>query len=545
MNSEKDTISGWLYVYTLFLIALIVSPFVSIVSFFSATPLILLPLYITSLVLIYRRSKYAISVNKITLLISIFFKIFTLYMLFNSHSEAPEFIFGIALTLNTAIIVIMCLFLAYLQKSKQIKNISTDPTEKTVFSPAGVQVNNQLNPGHLVILYIVSMVSCGIFIFTGWGFLFFIPASLVFSIFYSVIFTRTLVKNNASAFAVYSVTLTLLCAYTSLLLNMGMIGDSPNVGYLAPSLLGVNGTSFTAEFNQLLNISFLYLLFSIPLNILFIIKSARKIIFFFFPLIGLILIAIHWGIVWVQLPELKAQATKEQQEAQRIKIASVEEGYNFNWSKINKDTFQNRIYSIFTPPAPLAGIPISECPYTTGMIEQNLTQGGFNIHCLNDVLKPIGQVPITRTEGSEFSIPNWLNMLKKGDTVVVVAELGNPSLIRINANGNAAKDCACRMAPYDYADINEYIKTGTSTGIYERSVIQMQVTDKKRTVMVLYPINTNNLKDIDIKISQFSDNPHVPVTLSEVAVLSPTVQPPDPEWLKKWSKEPNPFLNIK
>lgn len=559
MNSEENTISGWLHVYIVFLTALIANPFIPIVEFFSPIPKIIIVLYIICLILIYNKSKYAISINKITLVIVILLEIFTTYKLFNIISEVPQFIFNLLITVNVAIVIVSLLFIFYWYKSIKVENIFSDSmvisetstflfSEKTGGQPINVQVNNQqvntqLHTGHLAIFNLISFISCGMFIYAGWGAFIAIPVSLFFSIFYSIIFRKVLKKNNGNTFMIYSVAFTLVFAYISLLFNFGIATDSPQIGYLAPSLLGLPDASFTLMFNKLFDITWYYLLLSIPLNIILIKKNASKIFFFFVPLAGLILIAIHWGVIFTQFPELKAEAARQRQEQKQSELARIEEIYNFNWSKINEYTFENRTYSIFTPSALLTKTPTNECPYATEMVQQNLSKKGFKINCLNNMLKPIGQVPITQTKALGVNIPNISNLFKKGDIVVVVAELENPSMMRVYANGNGAKDCNCRMSPYDYSGVVDYIKIGTSTQIYEHSVVQMEVTDKKRTVMILYPINVNNLKNLDIKLSPFSDNPNVPVTLREVSVLSPLKVSTDPEWLKEWSKKPNPFLN--
>lgn len=546
MNPQNKILSNSLYLYTLFIMALIVGPFIPIVSFLFSILFILLPFYIISLILIYKRSKYAIIVNQITLLAVIFLELFYLYSFPPLYSQAPKFIIDLVIITDALIIIISLIFLIYLQYFKR-KTLTQIPTslvnEKVDSSTIDIQDNkNKLNSNHIINLFGISLLSCGMFTFTGFGFLVFVPTFLFFSIFYSVIFTKALKKNNPKVFAVYAVAFTLVFSYISIVFNAGIMTDGPSLDYLAPLILGVPSTSFGKIFNQLHYISLLYLLLSIPFNLFLIRKNASKMIFSIIPFIGLILIAIHWGIIWNQLPELRAQIVKEQQNRQQKEQEQIEKGYSFNWLEVNENTFKNRTYSIFTPPAPLEGKPKSECPYTIGLLEQNITQGGFDINCLNNSLKSIGQMPITKREVLGINIFNSSNTFKKGDTVVVVAELENPSMMRVNAKGNAAKDCSCRMPPYDYSDVVEYIKTSSSTGVYERSVVQMQVTDKKRTVMMLYPININKLKDINIKLSQFSNNPNIPVTLKEVAVLSPIKLPKDPEWLNKWLKEPNPFL---
>lgn len=404
------------------------------------------------------------------------------------------------------------------------------------------QTNIHFNTAHLSVLHTISLISCGMFMYTGWGIFIAIPASVIFSIFYSAIFKKALKQSNPKTFAVYTVTFTLVFAYASILFNAGIATDSPQIMYLAPSLLEVSSDNFDQAFSPLFTVSFIYLFLSLPINLFLIRKNVSRFSFSLVPLIGILLLAIHWGIVLKELPELKIQKATEQREAQQREQSAIDASYDFNWSTVNEKTFKNRSYSIFTPPTPSTPVPISQCPYTTNLIEQYATNSGFNIYCLNDVLKQVGQVPITETEVLGIHIPNPSNAIKKGDVLVVVGKLESPSMMRVHADGNAAKDCTCQMAPYDYSEIDAYIETENSTVAYEQSVIQTQVIDRERTVMILYPINIDGLQDINIKLSQFSDVPNIPVTLQEVSVLSPTVVPPDPEWLQEWSKKPNPFI---
>lgn len=555
MNKEKS-ISGWLFVYTLFIIVLIVSPFIPIISFFTSTSIILIPLFIVSLIFIYTKSKYARVLNIVTLFLTTALEISVIYFLLKSNSEAPKFILDFIVVAKSAIALASSLFFVYWIKSRQVKDffsvsspINTQIPGTTLTpnvnqsNSVPINTSNNLSQGYKAILIVISLISCGMFIFSGWGAFFFTPIALFFSILYSIIFSKILKGNNTSFFSVLTVTLTLVFAYISILFNIGVITDSDHPSFLAAMILGIPDSSFVDIFGKLLSVSLLYFLVSIPVNFALIKRNSKKVLLASVPLFGLILILIHWAIVFQKMPELKAQVQEEKQHELQQEQARIEGQYKFDWLKISNDTFRDRIYSIFTPPTPAHITSADQCDFTMNMIEQNIKQETFDVVCLNDSLKSIGQMPITQTNVLSVSMPNSTGLYKKGDVVAVVAELDNPSMMRIYANGNAAKNCACNMSPYDYSGITSKLTVGTSTVIYEQSVIQMSVNDKKRTVMILYPININGLKEINIKLSQFSDRPNVPVTLKEVAVLSQTKQSPDPEWLKKWSREPNPFLN--
>lgn len=410
-------------------------------------------------------------------------------------------------------------------------------------TPAETQTSKLLNSGHTSILTALSMVSCIMFIYTGWAFLFAVPASFVFGIIYSMIFSQALKNTDTPVFAVYSITFTLVLSYLSILLNFGIVSDAEYTTYIIPSLLGIPSSYFNSINTSLLVITIIYFISSMPINFLLIGKKASKSSFAFVPLFALLLVIVHFSIVLVSLPELRVQVIKTEQENIQKEKERIDSSYSFNWDKVKDDTFKNRKYSIFTPLNPSTSAPSYDCPYATGLIEQNNSPENFSLFCLNEFLKPIGQFPLTRSAPIGINIPNSNNIFKKGDIVVLVAELDNPSMLRMHANGNAAKDCSCRMPPYDYSNIIEHLESETSPGIYEQSVVQMQVTDKKREIMVLYPININNLKDLEIKLSQFSDNLDLPITLKEVSIISTDKVYPDPEWLKKWSSQPNPFLN--
>lgn len=543
--------SNSIYVYTTFITLLIALYTLSFFTRLSLIPLVLIIFYSTSLVLMYKRNRFAKIINQISLLITASILSLNLYTLIHSGYNYKDSFLQSLLVFYLSIIIISVAFIIYWQKSQAIKSFfdkSTTGSQATDTSKTGpdalnnIQNTYKFNSDHLVVLSIFSFISCMMFLFTGWGFLFAIPISLVFSLVYVLIFAFSLKRNNARAFAVYSVIITLILSYVSILLNIGVASDSPETYYISTGLFGVPSTSLKDIFDQLLNISYYYLIFSIPVNLLFIKKNANKIIFSIIPVLGILLIGTHFGFIYKNLPELRAQVIKSKQTAQKEEQENIEKRYEYNPQNINKKTFENRLFSIFTPPEPDPKISTNDCPYSLKILNENITKDPMSVSCLNEWLSEVKQVPFTDKNPFSITLSNSRNTLLKGYVMVLVVELENPSYVRIYANGNPAKDCGCRMWPYDYTDIEDHKKIGTSTIIYEQSVVQAGVTDKKRTIMILYPININGLKDLNFKLSQLDDKPDVKVTLKEFGILRPKPQTPDPEWLIEWSKKPNPFL---
>lgn len=585
MNSKKQ-IPSVLYIYSIYLLFIVLALFVSLVTSFHIlfsintaivlilylSSFIMFILYLLSFILIYKRTKYSINCNKLVLVVSFFLNAYVFYLTLNKVSEAPQFIKNFLYLFDFIITMIPITFLGYWQFSKRVKDFYSDisvldtiPLQTTVENLNSGIVNQTSNITnvkssepivikgggeylslHLAIMTTIALLTCFMFNLTGWGTFFYTPIAFVFSIIYSIIFTKIFKKSTVSAFSVYTVIFTLLFGYIAVLLNIGIITDG-DLAYIIPMYLGIPDKTFANTFSTLTYASLIYLLLSVPLNIDLIKKNVSKKIFAVVPFIGLLLIIIHLVIVWRQFPQLRDKIIEDKKQEEINKQISIERAYEFDWNKISKNTIKNRVYSIFTPPSFTADYKTIDCPYIVNMIYQGvaITNESLDFKCLNDSIKSVGTVPIIKNEPISFSILNNNQEFKKGDILAVVVELDNPSLLRIYANGNAAKDCACRMAPYAYDDIKESMKVGTSTIIYEQSVVQMQVTDKKRTVMMLYPINVNNLKKISILASQFSNMPGRTVSLKEVAVFSPTKPTLEPEWLNKWRKQPNPFLNEK
>ncbi len=549
----KNNTAPSIYIYTAFATLLATMFLVSLSTGLKIISLAMFLIYVLSIILIYSRNKFAKILNQIALLITAGIYAFNFYgFIYESYQEKlPETLSNGLTTFYLSIIIISIAFIIYWQKSQTIKSFfdrsttrsqTIDTTKTGLNNTSNIQDTYKFNSDHLVFLFIFSFVSCMMFLFTGWGFFIAIPGSFMFSSVYVLIFAFSLKRNNAKAFAVYTVTITLILSYISILLNIGIISDASQIEYISTGLLGIPSKNFSNIFSQLLNISYYYLVLSIPINLLFIKKNVSKITYSIIPLLGILLIGTHFAFIYKDLPELKAQIIKEKQIAKEQEQASIERKYEYNPQNISKATFENRVFSIFTPPEPNPKMPINMCPYSIRISEDNLTKDPLDVICLNEWLSEVKKVPYTDINPFSITLSNSRNTLLKGFVIVLVAELENSSYARIYANGNAAKDCGCRMWPYDYSGIVDYKIISSSTTIYEQSVVQAGVTDKKRTIMILYPININGLKDLNFKLSQFDDKKDTKVTLKEFAILKPASQTTDPEWLREWSKKPNPFL---
>ncbi len=336
--------SNSIYIYTAFITLLIALYTLSFITRTSLIPLILIILYSSSLVLMYKRNKFAKIINQISLLITASVLSLNLYTLIHSGYNYKDSFLQLLLTFYLSIIIISIAFIIYWQKSQAIKSFLTKSTTGSQTVPnnlTNIQNIHKFNSDHIVVLSIFSFISCMMFLFTGWGFLIAIPISLVFSLVYVLIFASSLKRNNARAFAVYSVIITLILSYVSILLNIGVASDSPEVYYISTGLFGVPSGSLKDIFDQLLNISYYYLIFSIPANLLFIKKNANKIVFSIIPVLGILLIGTHFAFIYKNLPELRTQATKMKQAAQKEDQENIEKKFEYNPQNINKKTSVN------------------------------------------------------------------------------------------------------------------------------------------------------------------------------------------------------------
>ncbi len=404
------------------------------------------------------------------------------------------------------------------------------------------QVNTayeQRNPLHFAIMAIVCVLSSGLFLYTGWGMFIFIPMAFVFSLIYIGVFAVALRKEYNPP-AVYAAMFTLVLSYVSMVLTGGVVGDDPGVGYLIPGTFGVPSESFRELYGKISSITSTFLFLSIIYHIALIKLHVRRVFFLAAPLFAAILIAVPIFAVVRDLPELRAKAEQQRQARADAKVKEIEDRYAYSKERTDKDVFTQRTYSIFTPPEPNStALTVSvACASAAGMLKT-----GYDLHCVNDFFTEANKLPLTVTSSRNLTVPNSTKFFKKGDIVVIVADLNNPSILRVNAKGNAAKDCSCRMYPYDYAGIVEKIKTA-SGDVHEQSVVQTAVEDKKRTIMVMYPINVNGLQDIQLSLTHFEGFENTPITLREFAILSPQKPVTYPAWLTEWSKKPNPFLTL-
>ncbi len=405
------------------------------------------------------------------------------------------------------------------------------------------QVNTayeQRNPLHFAIMAIVCVLSSGLFLYTGWGMFIFIPMAFVFSLIYIGVFAVALRKEYNPP-AVYAAMFTLVLSYVSMVLTGGVVGDDPGVGYLIPGTFGVPSESFRELYGKISSITSTFLFISIIYHIVLIKLHVRRVFFLAAPLFAAILIAVPIFAVVRDLPELRAKA--EQQRQARIEKfinASNIDALAYDQQKVDNNTFTRRTYSIFTAPEPNStAVAIGEkCSYAASILKT-----GYDLYCLDGVFTGANKLPVTVTESAGFTLSNSNKTFKKGDIVVIVADLNKPSIIRVNANGNPAKDSAYRQYPYVYSGIVEVMKTAKGE-VHEQSVVQTAVEDRNRTLMILYPINVNGIKKIDLTLAFFDTPKTVPITLREVSVLVSRTPTPDPEWLKEWSTKPNPFLTL-
>lgn len=550
MNNEKVGLGGFLSVYITLLVIWILTSLPRLASDNRAvmlTGLVFLILYVTSLVLILRRSQYAILSNKILLTLEL---LSSFYFLFNfsgflTKIDAVGVIVKVGQGAGIASILYYGLLLVYWFTSKRVQNTFGQvgvPVSGTVSAPVSTPVVDGVAALQRSFFALIILASNAAMLYTGWG-VFFIPVTFGISLVYVGIMLWVFNKWQTPGFTTSCLGLAVSLGFVSCVLNTGIAADSSTPAYVVPSLMGLPSDFFGPFFQQLLVYSFNYLLL-LGVGGLFLAKKSSKSVSVLIVAISVILIALHVGKVVSAAPELRKQVETDARMEKEKESSRIESNYTFSPQKISESSLQKRTYSIFTPPPTESKKSnLNPCPYTstivTALVKFDPKQV-ISYDCLQDVIKNSYTLPFTAQKPIAFALPNTTKWIKKGDILVYTVKLSPNTYIWAQARGNAAKDCPCRMPPFDYRGVTETITVGTSTRIYEQSLVQHQVADKERVVTLMYPINVDNIQKIEFRLSQFEDNPDSPVTLLEVSVIKPKFD--TPAWLKEWSKKANPFL---
>ena len=513
---------------------------------FDIINIVLLTFIYISFILIIKKSPKAILFNKILLTILILNGIYTILYLGYEIKDYSGLLLSFVGIIQIIKILILIIFLGYWFMSKRVRNTFLLIQQTNEFQTQVASTQNAVEDIDKILFSGTIFLSCFIFIFTGFSALGLVPASIVFSLIYIPMFINLFNRYSVPRYIIYSVLFTTLFSYISILLNIGIFSDSPTLNYLIPGLMGISDKSFGSLFTTLLNFSFGYLISSILLNVINVMEirsQFRKILAILIPIVALLPILIHLFVIYKAAPQLKIEAAEVERKYQEEAIASKERIYAYAPEIITEKVIKNRVYSFFTPKEPQAIVSVKNCVYLSETLMdliKNDPKNTYDYSCLNDYIKNIGQVPIIRTEPLIINIPNRPMWLKKGDVLVFVAELPKDTYFWVNATGNFAIDGSYRMSPYDYDEVVNVIETSSTTQEYQQSVVQHNIDDKTRTVMVFYPINVDGLDSVKLKLSQFSTSVGSKVILKEFALFKPKYNEPD--WLKNELKKPNPFL---
>jgi hypothetical protein len=142
-------------------------------------------------------------------------------------------------------------------------------------------------------------LSSFMFVFTGFAALFKVPFAFVFSVLYVLAWTDTFNKNRVNSLTVLSLFLTTILSYISLLLNSGVVTDSPSANYLIPDLMGIPSSSFSDLFGTLSTVTLYYFFTANIMYYLAIKKGGSKTLIFIIPIIGLLILGIHFGKIFL------------------------------------------------------------------------------------------------------------------------------------------------------------------------------------------------------------------------------------------------------
>lgn len=556
-NNLLYGLKGWLFFYT---VVLFINSIFSILGFINAfsvgefvmdgfviAKIILLFFSLTSFILIIKKSPKAILFNKISLTLLIVIDICVMLYMGYPTKDYLGLLFSFVGVMQVMGIIITSIFLGYWFRSRRVRNTFLLAQQTNEFQNQVANSQNTIKDIDKIIFSSVIFLSCFMFIFTGFSALGLVPGSIIFSIIYIIIFIDLFNKHSVPRHIIYSVLFTTLFSYISILLNIGIFTDSTKVFYLIPGIMQIPGESFDGLFKTLLTFSFRYLIFSILLNVMNVIEikgNIRKVLVILIPITAFVPILIHFYTIYKAAPQLKIEVAENRKKYEAKEIELKDKEYAYSPELITEKVVKNRLYSYFTPIEPKSVISTKDCAYLSEIfmdLIKNDPNGVYNYSCLNDYIKNIGEVPITSTQQLIINIPNQPTWLMKGDVLVFVAELSVDTYFWINAIGNIAiDDGPYRMTPYDYDGVVEVIDVSSTTKQYQKSLVQHNIDDRTRTVMVFYPINVDGLSSIRLKLSQFSRSIGNKVVLKELALFKPKYN--EPLWLSNELKKPNLFL---
>ncbi len=407
---------------------------------------------------------------------------------------------------------------------------------------------------HHIVFLIISIIGSVLIFFGlngGWEILLFTPVLFVFMCVYSGIFSHLLKKKESDAFTAYALLAFVLISVFAFKINFPVMTDSEATSYFFPSIVGGSDRFFdfytdNQFFPQVLDITFWYFIFA---SVLVFIKinasgSLKKYQGTILILVSAFISLFTIGYILQTLPQARVLEGDYLEERKSDLKADRDNTFARDYDKIRQTTFVDRTYSFFTPQEPNS---VSDCGYSQTFAESALSNVNYQISCRKDFgLYNTPYLPYSTTTAFGINYPIPSGEWKKGDVLAVVVKMDPSTYFRVNVNGNNAKKKPYRMPPFAYDGIKEFEKID-GKNYYETSLVQFQVMVEPRTVMILYPINSDaDFKNFYLDLTPFStvENPNefgvARTELVEVARIRPPFT--QPEWLTEWEKESNPFL---
>lgn len=519
-------IGGLLTVYLVFLYISIVGQIFSLFLIpITVSSSVITALSLFAIISIYKKSPHAALINKSSLIFQIIVSIYGLNQSFDPQLSS-SITFGLGSTL-----VVDALFLLYWFISRRVKNtfiveqvitnteignLTNVSAQTTIDAPTSpdnhIEGRSVAGVIHRTNFTVVLLLLPGAFIFTGFGIFFYIPIALVFSIFFAAYFTHLFKKNHTSASHIYPILLSLVLGYVSLALNIGGVSDSSHPFFVLPEWLGIPTEGIESFFYTLFQVSLLYFVLLFFINIVAINKKTIK-YSIYTCLLGIMLVGSHVGLVLMLYPEAKEAIEQRTLQEQKDITARLDTLLKFDFAKIRKDTFIDRKASIFTP-LDYSKSQDDKCPYAVRLMDFSLDSKPFiplSLSCLNEYFIAQRILPVSETGVHEY-LWNPGVFVKKGDIVVFVADLPKGAYPRVYVDNNHVTDVVTGALPEDIQD-----------NIDPKSAAEIQPPlDKRRTVMILYPINKDNVETLRILISREDYNDPASYTIREFAVFHTT-----------------------
>lgn len=465
------------------------------------------------------------------------------YMIAISYVPVEYFIWAILAT-PFAIYYIFKLTKYNPKSAEKIGTTETNTPIPPIIEIPREKVNNEGAISIFVLVATINFFVSGIGLGAGWEIFLAGPFILVGVIIYITFFAKNFAKYNATNLTIYTTLILAVFSFISLKLNAGITTDGTVPSYFFEFLFNLDSGHIppegTALFGFLLISSLLFFVYTslFILQRLSVVGYITKKVAILIMLLSIASPLIHVVYFLQEVPKIRE--AQEQEEIEEKKVEAEQEFKSFTKTpdEVKQRTFTDRIYSYF-----IIEKQESKQDNSCNYIENYFLQSDDSVtmQCFRRLgLYGADNFPYATT--TQIGVKYPFDDLKKGDIIAMVVRMDPLSYARVHINGNNALKESIRMNPYMYEGIKES-ETIDGVQYFHNSVVQFSNKTDTKYIMILYPVNIDlPVADFNFNIGMFTDASAGSVEVLELAKITPSSFI-EPEWVKQWNTEPNPFLD--